>query len=32
MEKSLILKNYFTEKNIFTVKNVNENVKNIYLI
>ena len=26
------MKNFFTEKKIFTVKNINENVKNIYLI
>ena len=32
MEKMFILKHFFTEKTFFTEKNINENVKNIYLI
>ena len=31
-QKSSMLKNFFTEKNSFTEKNINQNVKNIYLI
>ena len=31
-KKSFVLKNAFTEKTFFTEKNINENVKNIYLI
>ena len=31
-KKSFIMKNFFTEKFFFTEKNINQNVKNIYLI
>ena len=32
MEKKFYNENFFTEKTFFTEKNINENVKNIYLI
>ena len=32
MEKKFIMRKTFTEQNFFTEKNINENVKNIYLI
>ena len=32
MAKKLIMRKTFTEQNFFTEKNINENVKNIYLI
>ena len=31
-KKSFILKNFCTEKKFYTEKNINENVKNMYLI
>ena len=31
-KKSFIMKNFFTENFFFTEKNINQNVKNIYLI